>query len=359
MNAGLHLAFLAGRRTLQSFLNLVLAVAVLMVLSLPGRAFAQSACELGASAFQRHQWAQAAAAYADCEKIAPGKTDALLYRAKALVNLEKFADAAGDLESYTATNLNSDDALYLLGYVRFRQDQPRESLATFARATKIRPPQASDLKIAALDYVLLNDYEDAARYLEQSLTINPADDEARYHLGRVRYQQNKFDLAIAAFRLVLQHDPNNFKAHNNLGLCLEAKEQTSAAIAEYRKAIDLAKSGEHIEQPYLNLGKLLNTLNRPSEAVPVLTEAVRISPDAATSHYELGRAQFALGHLEDAQTELRRAIKLDPQNSSVHYLLGRVLSRMGKTDEAAAEFKLTENLIHQKNAKAGGMDPEQ
>lgn len=320
----------------------------------------QTACNLGAAAFQQHQWSQAAAAYSQCEKSSPGKTDALLYRAKALVNLEKFNDAAGNLESYAAANPNSDDALYLLGYVRFRQDRPRESLATFARAVKTRPPQASDLKIAALDYVLLNDYDDAARYLEQSLTMNPADDEARYHLGRVRYQQNKFDLAIAAFRLVLQHDPENLKAHNNLGLCLEAKDQTSPAIAEYRKAIDLdAKAPDHTEQPYLNEGKLLNTLNRASEAVSVLTEAVRISPSSSSSHYELGRAQFALGNLEDAQTELQKAIKLDPQNSSVHYLLGRVLSRMGKADEAAAEFKLTENLIHQKNAKSRGMGPAQ
>lgn len=331
------------------------------MLGLPTRsAVAQSACELGASAFQQHQWAQAASAYADCEKLSPGRTDALLYRAKALVNLEDFTEAAGDLESYVVLNPRSDDALYLLGYVRFRRSHPRESLATFARAAKIRPPQSSDLKIAALDYVLLNDYADAARYLEQSLTMNPADDEARYHLGRVRYQQNKFDLAIAAFRVVLQHDPSNLKAHNNLGLCLEAKEQTSAAIAEYRTAIDLdAKSTEHTEQPYLNLGKLLNTLNRPQEAATALAQAVTIAPTSAPSYYELGRAQFSLNHLEEAQSELENAVKLDPQNSSTHYLLGRVFSRMGKADEAAAEFKLTENLIHQKNAKTGGMGSEQ
>ena len=342
-----------GQAELKGLLNLVSAVALL---TLSGQAYGQTACDLGASAFQRRQWAQAAAAYSDCEKTTPVKTDALLYRAKALVNLEQFDDAAAALQSYAQANPSSDDAFYLLGYVHFRQHQPRESLATFARAAKIRPPQASDLKIAALDYVLLNDYDDAARYLEQSLTMNPADDEARYHLGRVRYQQNKFDLAIAAFRLVLQHDPENLKAHNNLGLCLEAKEQTSAAIAEYRKAIDLdARAPDHTEQPYLNEGKLLNTLNRASEAVSVLTEAVAISPGSTSSHYELGRAQFALGHMEDAQTELQKAIKLDPRNSSVHYLLGRVLSRMGKADEAAAEFRLTENLIHQKNAKSGGM----
>lgn len=327
---------------------------------LAGAAAAQTdSCQTAAAMFQTRNWAEAAVAYAECEKASPGKTDALLYRAKALVNLAEYKNASEDLGSYLTTHPQSDDALYLLGYVRFREDQPRESLGMFARAAKIRPPQAADLKIAALDYVLLNDYTDAARYLEQSLVMDPADDETRYHLGRVRYQQNKFDLAIAAFRTVLQHDPENLKAHNNLGLCLEAKQQTSAAISEYRKATEIdEKSSEHTEQPYLNLGKLLNVLNRAPEAASTLNEAVKIAPASASSRYELGRAQFTLNHLEEARIELTKAAELDPSNSAPHYLLGRVLSRMGKTDEAAAQFKITENLIHEHNAKTGGIGSE-
>lgn len=311
-------------------------------------------CDEAAAHFQALRWAEAAHEYAQCLTASPGSTEAHLYRAKALVNIGDFDGAATDLDAYIATKPQSDDALYLLGYVRFRQDHSRESLETFARASKIRPPQASDLKIAALDYVLLNDYVSAARYLEQSLAMDPADNETLYHLGRVRYQQNRFDFAILAFETLLQRDPGNLKAEDNLGLCLEATGKSGAAISAYRKAIEMDTKAElHTEQPYLNLGKLLNTLIRESEARPVLMEAVKINESSASAHYELGRAEIALNHFEEARAQLEQAAALDPHNSAPHYLLGRVLSRMGRQQDAAAEFRLTENLIREKDAKSG------
>lgn len=271
-------------------------------------AYPQSAvCDQAAAHFQAHRWADAAQAYAECEKLSSRGGEAHLFRAKALVNTGDFAAAATELDAYIATKPQSDDALYLLGFVRFRQNQPRESLETFARASKIRPPEASDLKIAALDYVLLNDYTSAARYLEQSLAMDPADNEALYHLGRVRYQQNRFDLAVVAFESLLQREPGNVKAEDNLGLSLEATGKSAAAIFAYRKAIEMdAKPDSHSEQPYLNLGKLLNTLNREAEAVPVLAKAITINEGSPDVHYELGRAEFALDHFEEARAQLER-----------------------------------------------------
>jgi Flp pilus assembly protein TadD len=313
-------------------------------------------CQLANQFFYQHLWQQAAEAFQKCEIASPGKTDALLYRGKALVNIADFSAAASSLESYIANHPTSEDALYLLGYVQFRQDHPKQSLEVLARAAKLKAPQASDLKIAALDYVLLADYESAARYLEQSLRMNPQDAEARYHLGRVRYQQNKFDEAIAAFKQVLRQEPANAKAEDNLGLCLEAKNQNEEAIAAYRKAIEIeSASVSKTEGPYVDLAKLLNTLNRSAEAAPLLSEAVKIQPQSASAHYELGRALFLLGRLEDSQSQLEEAIRLDPDNSSPHYLLGRVYSRMGKSERAAEQFKVTENLIHRQNMHSGGM----
>ena len=313
-------------------------------------------CDQAANLFREHHWAEAAEAFKNCDQTASGQTDALLYRGKALVNQQEFTEAAASLQSYLTTHSQSDDALYLLGYVRFRQDQPKESLALFTQAAKRKAPAADDLKIVALDYVLLNDYTSAARYLEQSLQMNPDDVEARYHLGRVRYQQNQFDPAIAAFEEVLRRNPGDVKAEDNLGLCLEGKGRGDAALGAYRKAIAMeSASSLQSEQPYLNLGKLLTTMNRAAEAVPVLTQAATIAPNSPTVHYELGRAQFSLKRFEPARDQLERAVALDPNDSSPHYLLGRIYQRLGMRDQAAPQFKLTEELIRQQNAKSGGM----
>ena len=330
---------------------------VMIALFFVPRVSAQTeSCANAESWFRQHRWAEAADAYLTCETSAPGKTDALLYRGKALVNEDQFGAATEALDAYSKAHPQSDDALYLLGYVRFRLDQPKESLETFQRASKLKAPAAGDMKIAALDYVLLEDYNSAARYLEESLRLNPGDLEARYHLGRVRYQLNQFDPAIAAFETVLKANPDDLKAQNNLGLCFEGKNQVDAALAAYHKAIDLDTAATvHSEQPYLNLGKLLLTLNRNAEAVESLQKAVSITPQSSSAHYALGRAQVSLNQLEPARAQLEEAIRLNDKESSSHYLLGRVYKRLGRDADAAAQFAITEQLIRDHNAKAGGM----
>src|ERR1017187_9775739 len=183
--------------------------------------------------FQRHQWAEAAAAFAECERSDPGRTDALLYRGKSLINLGQFDSAASALQTYWEAHSNSDDVVYLLAYVRFRKNKPKESLRLFTDAAKLRTPTADDLKVVALDYVLLADYDEAAHHLEDALSLDTANVEARYHLERVRYQQNRLDLAIAPFQDVLLWNPVNVKAQVNLGLVVDAGKKTDHAISAF------------------------------------------------------------------------------------------------------------------------------
>ena len=315
------------------------------------------ACPSAMEMFREHRWFEAAAGFERCEKQDPGKSEALLYLGKALVNLQQFQNAASALRAYQQSNPKSADAAYLLAYIAFREDHPTESLRLFSDAAKLSAPTANDLTIAALDYVLLTQYGDAAHYLELSLQMNPDNVEARYHLGRVRYQQNQFDLAIAAFQEVIKRDPANVKAFDNLGLSLEAKNQAEAAIAAYRKAIALdAASATHSEQPYLNLGVLLSKSNRTDEAIPLLTRAAAIAPDEFRVHYELAKTYFDSSQWEPAGQQAEEAVKLNPKESSAHYLLGRVYQRMGRKELANEEFRKTSELIRDKVANSpGGM----
>lgn len=295
--------------------------------------------------FRERRWAEAATAFADIEKTQPHKTNALLMEGKSLINLARFDEAGHALEAYLETHPESDDASYLLAYVRFRQDRPKESLELLTAAARLKAPAADDLKVAALDYALLGDYADAGHYLEEALKIAPSNVEARYHLGRVRYQQNRFEEAIAAFREVLRLDPSNVKAEDNLGLSLEAKNQMEEAQAAYEKAIELDnRLLTHNEQPYLNLGTLLSKTNRAREALPLLHRAAEIDPKSSQIQYQLGKAYFDLHHYLEAQQATEEAVRLNPKDSSAHYLLARTYQRLDKRDLSAKEFKLTEDL---------------
>lgn len=333
-------------------------IALLVTVAFPLGTSAQSAaCPAAMELFRQKRWADAAAGFEQCEKQDPGKGDALLYRGKALVNLRQFESAASALQAYAKANSKSADAVYLLAYISFREDKPTESLRLFSDAARLKAPTANDLTIAALDYVLLNSYSDAAHYLELSVKMNPEDVEARYHLGRVRYQQNQFDLAIAAFQEVIKRDPVSVKAFDNLGLSLEAKNQVEAATVTYKKAIELdGAATSHSEQPYLNLGVLFSKLNRCDEAIPLLTRAEEIAPSEFKVHYELAKAYFDSTQWDAARRQAEDAVKLNPKDSSSHYLLGRIYQRLGRKELADVEFRRTAELIRDKDANShGGM----
>lgn len=303
--------------------------------------------------FRARNWQEAAMNLANCEAAIPGQTDALLYQGKAQINLSNYDAAAESLSNYIAKHPLSEDALYTLGYVQFRQDKPRDSLATYTKAAAVKTPTSDDLKIVSLNYVLLKDYKDAARYLEEAVKMDPANNEARYHLGRVRYQLNQFDQAIAAFSEVLRRQPLNLKAQYNLGLSFEGKNLVDDALNAYRRALDLEKSAlTRDEQPYLDLGALLSRSSKPAEAIPFLQRAVEIKPDYAKAQYELAKAFLATNDPQNAKKAVSESIRLDPNESSYHYLLGRIYAKLGNQDLANEQFRATDELLKKKGGSA-------
>src|ERR1019366_5106563 len=70
--------------------------------------------------FRQRQWADAAKAFAECEKSDPGRTDALLYRGKSLLNLGQFdgEDAAHYLEVAVSMDPANVEARYHLATSR-------------------------------------------------------------------------------------------------------------------------------------------------------------------------------------------------------------------------------------------------
>jgi Flp pilus assembly protein TadD len=307
--------------------------------------------------------------------FAPGQPDAQLAEAKSLLDQGKMADADRVAREFIATHPNSADAHFLRGYILFRQIQAhsremdtvphdlykeqgarvpgadlqeaaaKDSLGEFTEGAKFGKPSAFDLKIVALDYVVLGDYVDADKWLTHSLQSNPRDPDAWYLLGRAKYSENRFDEAAQSFEQFLKSDPKSVKAEDNLGLCYAALGQADKAIAAYQNAIAWqSDSAAKDPGPFLDLGTLLMDQNRTREAVPYLLQAVAISPKESHHHEELGQAYFQLEDLQKAQEEFETAVSLAPLNSRLHYLLGRVYRKEGLAPKADAEFNRSESL---------------
>ena len=299
----------------------------------------------GTTEFRAGNYAAAAALFARAERAASGKTSALLYEAKCLVHLQNFPGTEEALRSYLVFYPDSSDALYLLGFVLNRQNRPAESLNVYTKAAAIASPTGDDLKIVGLDYVLLDDYTDAIHWLEKAVERDATNVDAWYYLGRSCYTTGRRDQAWKAFATVLNLDPHNVKAKNNLGLILETDGQTETAIDAYRTALLWQEhSLQPSEQPYVNLGNLLMEQGQTKEALALLETAATLAPNNAYCHLTLGMAYRELGRREPAQHELEKATQLEPSNARAHYQLGRLYKETHDLDRAQAEFKKTADL---------------
>jgi len=308
---------------------------------------AQSSADFdrGVAEFRAGNYSSAASLFARVETASPGSTDALLYEAKALVHLEDFPGAEKALRNYVPSHHDSADALYMLGFILNRENQPAESLASYTKAAAITPPTADDLKIVGLNYALLDDYADAIKWLEKAVALDHANKDAWYYLGRAYYTRARLTEARKAFLTILDLDPRDARAENNLGLIFESDGQPAAAIDAYRKAIAWQEQSlRPSEQPYVNLGNLLMELDQMKEAMAPLETAAALAPENAFCHLTLGVYYRKEGQLQGARRELERATQFDPDNAVIHYQLGRLYVDLHALDLAKAEFKRTAEL---------------
>lgn len=268
----------------------------------------------------------------------PSPDDQVLIKADALVRQGEYPTAENIVREYLLTSATSPEAHFKLGFVLFLQKKAKESLAEYTEGAKYRTPNARDLKIVASDYVVLGDYMDADKWFTKVAEWTPNDAEAWYDLGRTKYNENRFDEAIAAFKHVLQLDPTSVKAQDNLGLSYEGGGHNDEAIAAYQLAISMEeKNAERNSGPYLDMGSLLVESNRVEEALPLLNKALMIAPQDFRIRRERGKAYLHLNELDKAAAELEKAIDLAPKNAPLHIMLAQVYRKQGFADKAKIE----------------------
>jgi hypothetical protein len=77
-----------------------------------------------------------------------------LASAHKLADEQKYPEAEAQVRAYLEGHLLSAEAHFLLGFILFRENKAKESLAEYTAGARYKSPSAADLKIVAFDYVL-------------------------------------------------------------------------------------------------------------------------------------------------------------------------------------------------------------
>ena len=94
-------------------------------------------------------------------------------------------------------------------------------------------------------------------------------------------------------------------------------------------------------EAHLNLGRTLGDLGRPEQAEEAFRTAIRLQPAYGQAHFNLGVTLKVLGRLEQAVEAYRAAIRFQPGNAEAHSNLGSVLVDLGRLEQAEKAYRAT------------------
>ena len=80
------------------------------------------------------------------------------------------------------------------------------------------------------------------------------------------------------------------------------------------------------------------------EAVESCMRAMRINPDHALAHSNLGVAYFNLGMHKEAIESYKQAIRINPDDTNAHASLGDVYVLLNDRDSALEQYKILKSL---------------
>ncbi|MBI3891172.1 MAG: tetratricopeptide repeat protein [Candidatus Wallbacteria bacterium] len=282
--------------------------------------------------------------------------------ARAALQCGLLADALGLALDAQRLKPTDTDVQTTLGQVLSEMGRTDDAEAAFRRALVVSDRLGvAWYGLAALRY---RDRRliDAERLLERALVCTPGLQTAREFLSEIQLEKHRFEEQLEDCRQMLAEHPGyadwqyrRAVLATSLGLDSEALEALDAAISlnphmakawhqrallhhaagddrtacgALRRVAELsgAASAEEAEAFFL--------AERYAEAFRAWFGTLRLTPDYASRHIELGKKLFREGLWEEAERALSRGVSMAPQYADGHHALGIIALGRGRAGEA-------------------------
>jgi Flp pilus assembly protein TadD len=189
----------------------------------------------------------------------------------------------------------------------------RDNVTLFSHAAELaRGSNSKSNFLLGNAYADAGDMDAAARSFRTALNIAPDFEPARDKLGRVLFQQKKYDEARVQFDEILQLHPDNAEAHKCLGCILATQGKYAEAETEYSTALQLRPEDADTRHA-LTVVKL----NAESEtALTNLYNALKHLPTPEI-HFQIAVIQTMQGEFQDAIGHYTEALRLKSDSPDV------------------------------------------
>lgn len=186
----------------------------------------------------------------------------------------------------------------------------------------------------------LGKYKDSERLFNELLDKDPYSKRYWNGLANAQFMNEDFSSAVTSSEYAIAIDPDDPDSILNKANGLYRLGNFEEAIHYYDR---YGETATHDEFSLLHKGSSLVNLNQHEEAIPVLKEALKISPKESPFlpqiYQELAFCHSTLGHLDEALDCIEKTRNLDCDHIDILVLKGHILLENNCIREAEEVFK--------------------
>jgi tetratricopeptide (TPR) repeat protein len=275
--------------------------------------------------------------------IAPTNKQAGLALTEVFMRLGRWNEAKSQAERLRKQFPVDTEPLFLLAMIALRRGDPQLAKDVAGRCLAQADSRPEVYKVLALSEYLLQDTTHFEADIQTVLKKYPQDPEARYFLARYLFEIKRYRDSLNSFQLVVNLQPDHYKAHYYMGLLHVAAGEADLARAEFETSVKIIESRKiAYAWPFAELGRALNDAGEGEKAIEWLSRGIRNDPACPRNYYEYARALFEKGATTEVKGALLDAVRLDPGYTEAYYLLARYYRKSGENQMATqvlAKFK--------------------
>jgi tetratricopeptide (TPR) repeat protein len=185
-----------------------------------------------------------------------------------------------------------------------------------------------------------NDFRDNLTLWSKTVSTNPENSRAHDNLGFTYERSGETEKALVEFEKAVELQPDHFRALANLGVAYAKFERYEESVNVLKKSISVRK----YHKTYDKLGLVYVELKEEDKAIASFKEAIKINSRYAKAHNDLGTIYGRIGEFDLALSEFNEAIRIDKDYADAHYNLGVLLEFMKQEDLARKEFEIAVSL---------------
>lgn len=224
---------------------------------------------------------------------------------------------------------------YKQGLNEFAQKNFQIAEAFFLRALDQQPQDTDIMYHIACCYYKNNRVDLAKELLHKLIDIDPLYNKAYHLLIELLKSDNTQQTTIEhLYRSLLEHYPDDVKAHSFLAQRYKNREEFDQAIAHYRHIIRIEKNNYVV---LFELALLYTLLGQVDDAVALYDKILQAYPTCIPAIYNKGYALKMKGACDQAIVCYKTALSLDPEYNEAQFALGMAYLSKGDYQQGWTE----------------------